>query len=155
MSLYEINRRLKDTAQLMEGDSAGSLPGTRSDDFKYQLLGIFNDVLDETGMPAFGLKTRVTAEGAVGEVCYGWSEDDGSGALPRTRGLKLVGHASPIYTAIYAVPLGDPVAAEGVDADETTLEEYPQFVFNADGGDYAVHIKGLVSFVRTNLRPAV
>lgn len=145
MSIAQIRRYLKGRLEEATGGSEGVLPRTHSDDFKYFMLGLFNDLHDETGYPAFGLRTKVTEEGAIGQVDFGW-EVEGKYLV----GLRLAARANPYDMVVSAVPLGSGL---GMDSRNEDLDTAPTFIFEPDGSNYQDEYKRLVRFLRTNIRP--
>lgn len=144
MSIGQIRRYLKNRLEESTGGSGGVLPRTHSDDFKYFILGLFNDLHDETGFPAFGLRTKVTEQGGVGQVDFGWDKEGRTFV-----GLRLIARVSPFYTTVNAVTFGSGLNMNSRDED---LERAPRFIFEPDGANYQGEYRRLVRFLRSNIR---
>ncbi len=141
MSIFSLRKSLRN--KLHEGWGE-YLPRTHADDFKYFIMGLFNDIYDETGFPAFGLKTVATRDGGAGEVSFGWDEEG------KMVGLKLIAHSTPEYLDIFIVPIKNEEV--GYLSNSEDLDGYPGISLEPDGSDYNERLREIVDFIRLNMR---
>jgi hypothetical protein len=140
MDLTKLNQKLAErTQRLQEADEGGGpVPYVRATGLAQTVQGIFNDVYDETGYRPWGHRLVTTEEGAVGEIYFGWDEETGSESF-RQVGMRL--------TAI-GRPAGIEIAVESIHSPGGPVS----FRFRSDGGNYAADLRGLVNYLRANLR---
>ena len=148
MGLYNIRKRLQESRNIVESDGVASLPGVMLNDFKYDIIGVFNDIKDETAFTAWGFKVDASEDRAVGEVCFGSRVAD-SPFKQRNVGKKLIAQIDSSDFTVYVVGIRSP---RNMYSTEDELIGARSFSFDSFGGNYPSNLRKIVDYLRMNLR---
>jgi hypothetical protein len=144
MNLSKINRLLKEQIDVMESEGGPALPRMFVDNQEKAIKGLFNDVADETGYKSWGFRVTGNDQGASGHVNFGWSTETGP-ARVKTRGVRLVAHATPDVIAVHILSAA---ARKDASTPHDQMGRVPTVTFASDGSDYVEKLRALVDRVR-------